>query len=82
MTTDQFNMAKKYPFIFQNDSDIISLQRVSYYLEIIQLEKNDESTLELLGLKNYLKDIKYIFSDIKETRREKLEKLKKINDSI
>jgi len=79
MTIDQFNMAKKYPFIFQNDSDIISLERVSYYLEIIQLEKNDESTLELLGLKNYLKDIKYIFTDIKEIRREKL---KKINDSI
>jgi len=77
MKNDQFNLAKKYPFIFEDN--MISLRRVVNYLTIVSQFENDKSSLKNLGMENFKEDIKYIFRDIKEERRRKL---KKINESI
>jgi hypothetical protein len=73
MTTEQFNIAKKYPFILDECSNTISLRKVSTYLTIINAF--DKSELKLLKLENFKEDIKYIFNDIKEERKRKLNKI-------
>ena len=75
MTTEQFNRAKKYPFIFVDESNlIISLKSVGDYLSIVRI--CDDSDLKVLGLENYKEDIKYILRDIKRERKFKLNKIK------
>ena len=76
MTTHQYNVAKKYPFIF--DGDKISLWKVGDHINVIQ--NCDSTYLNAIGLQDFMKDIKYIFSNIKRERKRKLEKLNKLNE--
>lgn len=78
MTNEQLEFAKKkYPFII-DDYNHISLRKSCDYIEITKIFENDLDSLRSLGLENYLKDIKYIFSDIKIERKNKLKKLNDI----
>lgn len=77
MTDEQYQLAKKYPNIF--DGNLISLSKVGNILQISEQFKNDKQTLQLLKLENFKTDIAYIFGDIKRTRKYKLLKLKNLN---
>ena len=74
MTTQQYNVAKKYPFIF--DDDLISLNTVGNYINMAK--SCNVTELKILGLQYFIKDIKYIFSDIKRERKHKLDYLKNL----
>lgn len=78
MTEQQLNFAKnKYPDIFDGNS--ISLKEVGNRLNLVNSIGNDIITLNLLGLENFKSDIRYIFGDIKNERKQKLKKLNNDN---
>lgn len=76
MTDNQFNMVKtKYPFLLEGSC--VSLYKIGEFILMTKSLGNDKQSLKILGLENFLTDVKYMFGDIKTERKEKLKRLNK-----
>jgi len=67
---------KKYPFLIDQNSGLISLVRIGDIIRLIN--EMDDSQLIYLGLQNFKEDLKWIVVDAKELRKNKLEKINKL----
>ena len=67
---------KKYPFLIDQNSGLISLVRIGDIIRLIN--EMDDSQLIYLGLQNFKEDLKWIVVDAKELRNNKLEKINKL----
>jgi len=69
---------EKYPWILISNDSRIDLELIGSYINMINSNNFSSADLRTLGLQDLKKDLPWILSDIRQERREKLDKLKNL----